>query len=290
MRSLASLMLCCSVLVASVGCTSVAPAVAKVFPGGKSSGPIVDILALWQPGEGRDANGLPTRGFAGQVFFFAAGSKEPVPVAGDVSIVIFDDQGSAEEQSTPLHEFHFRDGVWNELERTSNVGTSYQVFVPYTRAGDHRASCSLRLKYQDAQVGVVLSKPATVVLAGSDDAIPERPPAQIVHKQITPSKMKAEKIDFSSLRQTPKDWRELAAERAQRLDASAKERRAFLAAAEQEKESETRATSAGSFIEQTSYTLAPKRPLSTESLRSTESNSARPNGQTRQRVYKIPLD
>lgn len=180
-------------LVIASGCSSMTTSLPKLTAKPKAEPAIVDVLALWQPGEGRDKNGLPTRGFAGQVFFFAAGSRDPVSVTGDVTVVVFDDQGTLEEQKKPIHEFTFKQGIWRNFEQKTNLGPAYQVFIPYSRLGDHQAICSLRVKYEapDGSGQLALSESASVVLSGS---IPEPTVTpQSLAKRIVPG-LKTERL------------------------------------------------------------------------------------------------
>lgn len=160
--------------------------------------PVTDILALWQPGEGRDASGLPTRGFAGQMFFFTSGTRTPVAITGDVSVLVFDDQGTVEEQQKPIHEFNFRSGVWDSFCQETNLGPAYQLFVPYTRRGPHQASCSLRVKYTGSSGQTILSEAADVVLTGTSPNTTESKPAVRAYTGRQPSKMTSETIDMPS--------------------------------------------------------------------------------------------
>ena len=59
--------------------------------------PAVEILALWQASEGPGPNGVPMRGFAGQIYFFTQSRQAPVLVNGNVRIYLFDDHGSLKE-------------------------------------------------------------------------------------------------------------------------------------------------------------------------------------------------
>lgn len=173
------------------GCTSlkaITPSFAAKPP---TVQPVVDILALWQPGEGRDTQGLPTRGFAGQVFFFAAGSRCPIDIDGDVSVVVFDDFGSLQEQKEPLHEFHFRDGVWQNFRQDTNLGPAFQLFIPYTRDGARQARCSLRVKYADKTGRQVISEAATVLLAGETQTAE---PVEIFGKRPSSRSLKTESL------------------------------------------------------------------------------------------------
>ncbi|MCA9088298.1 MAG: hypothetical protein KDA90_06630 [Planctomycetaceae bacterium] len=129
--------------------------------------PVMDVICLWEAAEGQNLDGLPCRGFAGQVLFFAHGHSEPVLVDGAVTVYVFDDQGDASEQSRPMHEFHFEGPAWNTYGRESSLGAAYQLFVPYTRPGSHHAACAIRVKYQpEGTERATFSKMANVILPG----------------------------------------------------------------------------------------------------------------------------
>lgn len=133
---------------------------------------VVRMACLWQPGEGTGLDGKPTRGFAGQVFFFAAGSDAPVKVDGAVRIYEFDDQGPREEQVKAIHQFDFPPEVWSLYHRDSQWGPSYQVFIPYVRKGSHAADCVLRVRLTAEGRPSVYSEMSTVELSGTKGPAP----------------------------------------------------------------------------------------------------------------------
>lgn len=129
--------------------------------------PVIEVVCLWEPAEGNDLNGLPTRGFAGQVLFFTPGSPQSAKVDGDIRIYVFDDVGNTEERSRPIRQFDFDAGSWNALMRDSDLGASYQLFVPYTRPGQFQANCSVRVRFTPKEGGSpIYSKIAPVALPG----------------------------------------------------------------------------------------------------------------------------
>ncbi len=134
--------------------------------------PAVRMACLWQPGEGTGLDGKPTRGFAGQMFFFAAGSDAPVKVDGAVRVYEFDDQGSREEQVKAIHQFDFPPEVWSLYQRDSQWGPSYQVFIPYVRKGSHAADCALRVRLTAEGQQPVFSEMLTVELSGTKGPAP----------------------------------------------------------------------------------------------------------------------
>ncbi|MCY2968962.1 MAG: hypothetical protein NT069_35940 [Planctomycetota bacterium] len=116
-------------------------------PASGDKNPVVQILPIWQPGEGPGIDGKTTRGFLGQIYFFTANSAVAAKVNGEVWFYLFDDQGTDEEQIKPLHQFQYKAEHWTLLGEQGKLGQVYSVFVPYTRAGYHKAQCGLRVKY-----------------------------------------------------------------------------------------------------------------------------------------------
>jgi hypothetical protein len=160
-------LLCGCLVMTSMGCATLR------FPFGKernvkadSRNPVTQILCLWEPGEGRDPKGMPCRGFAGQIYFLAQRGSLPVEVDGDVRIYEFDDQGTEEEQATPLHTFNFDAGSWQGHLINTTLGPTYNIFIPYMRPGSHQANCALRLRLKSKDYPVVFSDLATIQLVG----------------------------------------------------------------------------------------------------------------------------
>lgn len=151
----------------SAGCATLEIPWLNRMPEASSKNPVVKILSLWEPSEGRDPNGLPCRGFAGQILFLGNRGGTPVKVHGEVSIYVFDDFGTVEEQSRPLHVFEFKGGSWDRHLKVGTLGPAYHVFVPYTRPGGYEANCSIRIKYLPADGSpVVFSDPSNLPLKG----------------------------------------------------------------------------------------------------------------------------
>ena len=128
--------------------------------------PVERIVCIWQPAEGHGLDGLPCRGFAGQIFFFTRGLPTPVVANGEVEIFVFDDQGTPEEQTKPLHEFEFTPEAWTHLLHETQLGPAYSLFVPYPRKGRHEAHCALLVRLKPANGPMVASDMAYVTLPG----------------------------------------------------------------------------------------------------------------------------
>ena len=128
--------------------------------------PVTQVICIWQPSEGRDSSGMPCRGFAGQILFLAGRNSLPVMVEGDVRIYLFDDQGTDEEQTKPIHQYDFDTGSWAPHLTKGTLGPTYSVFVPYTRRGTYEAKCALRVRLKPGDEPAVFSDMAMVPLDG----------------------------------------------------------------------------------------------------------------------------
>jgi hypothetical protein len=135
-------------------------------PEASAKNPVVQITCLWEPSEGRDQDGHPSRGFAGQILFLANKGGTPVKVNGEVSVYVFDDQGTLEEQARPLHHFKFDSLAWSQHLRVGTLGPTYHVFIPYTRKGTFEANCTVRVKLSPADGQPVFSDSCNIPLRG----------------------------------------------------------------------------------------------------------------------------
>src|SRR5579872_5219778 len=136
------------------------------FPKSGPKNPVVRIVGIWQAADGVSGNHA-SRGFSGQILFFDSDTKLPAQVDGEVLVYVFDDQGSAEEQIKPIHEFKYPADTWNAFLGRGPLGATYSVFIPYTRPGLHQANCTLRLRYTPKQGPTIYSDMVQVLLPGA---------------------------------------------------------------------------------------------------------------------------
>ena len=136
------------------------------FPRSGPKNPVVRIVGLWQAAEGIEVNNS-SRGFSGQILFFANEGSQPVQVDGEVRFYVFDDQGTEEEQVKPLHQYDYPAESWNALLGKGPLGATYSVFVPYPRPGFHQANCMLRVRYTPKQGPTIYSEMISIVLQGT---------------------------------------------------------------------------------------------------------------------------
>lgn len=164
-------LLCGYLLFTSIGCAALHLPLGKDrMQKASARNPVVQIICIWQPSEGRDPNGMPCRGFAGQILFLANRGSLPVQVDGNVRIYLFDDQGSVEEQTKPIHQYDFDSPSWALHLTKGTLGPTYSVFVPYTRRGTYEAQCALRVRLKTSDGSTIFSDLASIPLDGRTKA------------------------------------------------------------------------------------------------------------------------
>lgn len=135
-----------------------------------SSNPAVRCLCLWNGGEAEGGAGGPSRGFVGQLYFFNSTDPSPVAVNGDLRVFVFDDVGTKEQQTRPMHEFEITADALQGFVKSTQLGPAYEIFVPYPRPGRNAANCSLRVRLSRADGSRVFSDMAEIKLSGAESA------------------------------------------------------------------------------------------------------------------------
>lgn len=141
----------------------------KDYPIAGTDDPALRVVGTWEASRGLGIRNREARGFAGRIKFLTKTST-PATVDGSLDIYLFDDQGTEEENETPIHRFQYSPEVWAICARKTNDGPIYEVFVPYTRDGNHAAKCDLVVKFTPKDGPAILSDLVTVALHGENQA------------------------------------------------------------------------------------------------------------------------
>ena len=143
-------------------------------PEADAGNPVRKIVCMWEPVQGQGLDGLPTRGFAGQIMFFTHGSPLPATADGKVRVTLHHDRGTREEQTKPLHQFDFPTEAWATHLQESTPGPSYRIFIPYTAKHPWATTCSLRVRLTAPNNGpTVYSEMVHVRLTGLAEKKPD---------------------------------------------------------------------------------------------------------------------
>lgn len=128
---------------------------------------VTKVMCLWESGIGKLPNG-PKRGILGQVLFLEGTSDVPVEVDGSVTVYLFDDQGTPEQQAKPIQKLVLTPEELQATHMETSVGHSYHIPVPYLRNHDLAATCALRVKYTSPNGDTTYSDLNSVYLEGKD--------------------------------------------------------------------------------------------------------------------------
>ncbi len=129
---------------------------------------LAKIVTIWEPSQGKDMNGLNSRGFAGQILFFGAGNESGARVRGKVLISLYDDyQPELLEEPTLLHRFEFDADAWEMHRGEGTLGHSYSVFIPYVNTENKdQVNCALKVEIQPDGGMPISSRETEVLLPG----------------------------------------------------------------------------------------------------------------------------
>jgi hypothetical protein len=158
-------------LVAACGCSSLGSIAdlnpfAKKYVTADAKNPAIEVACIWQPDEGTNENGIPTRGFAGQVFFFTRSGTEPALVDGTMRVYLFADRGTPEERGKPIKQFDFTPEAWALHATLTSLGPGYGVFIPYPQSEPYQVRCQLRARFTPKEGPTLWSEAVTITLEG----------------------------------------------------------------------------------------------------------------------------
>lgn len=165
----------CALLVFVSGCSSTGalfshPAQLVKDPGRLIGRPkleqnVVRIVSLWEAASGKDPDGKPARGFAGQILFFGPDSQTGVRVKGKVVVYEFDEYDPESlDEPEPVHSFTFEPDAWDLHRTEGTLGHSYSCFIPYMKRHRDQVNCGLKVEFINDQGQRVSSEIVEVLL------------------------------------------------------------------------------------------------------------------------------
>jgi hypothetical protein len=146
------------------GCSSFELSRPQAFLKGSRHHVASRCLCLWQAADEMGDTGKARKGFAGQIYFFAAGNASPVKVDGDVTVFVYENHESGGSLGQPIAEYPFNSEQWNQFLSESEIGPGYALFAPYPRSGVTEANCALRVRLTRPDGSEVLSEVSAIRL------------------------------------------------------------------------------------------------------------------------------
>ena len=148
------------------GCTTLPKPDMSAF---RLPGPVSTVVAAWEPAVSNGEN--PMRGFGGRVYFYDQDQTRPVKIEGTVVVYLFDEDDRAQGDNKPNEGIVFSEKALKskEIYKKSELGHSYNLWIPYDAAGPEGSArkVSLIVRYIPKKGGASpVSKQATVHLPG----------------------------------------------------------------------------------------------------------------------------
>jgi len=134
----------------------------------KPPGPVVTVVAAWEPAVSNGEN--PMRGFGGRVYLYDQEMSRPVKAKGMLVVYIFDEEGRLPGDEKPNEGLVFDDKTLDSkgIYKKSKMGHSYNLWVPVDAAGPDGPAkkVSLIVRYIPEKGSSVVSSQATAHLPG----------------------------------------------------------------------------------------------------------------------------
>jgi hypothetical protein len=123
--------------------------------------PIWADTVLHQPGK------PGVRGFGGRLYFYQDQESDPVKVAGNVSVYVFDGENLQAGSSAPLKKYLVTASQLESHYSKTGLGHSYSIWVPWGQVGGPSRTLSLIVRFDGVDGGTVLGEASTELLPGT---------------------------------------------------------------------------------------------------------------------------
>ena len=123
------------------------------------------MAVIWHDATATQSGSTPTRGFGGRIYFYNYEEK-PIEVDGELVIYGYDDTDSDQRKSSPDKKFVFEA---HELERhvgESDLGVSYNIWIPWDKVGDFRKNIGLVAVFKGTKGEIVKGGHSVNILPG----------------------------------------------------------------------------------------------------------------------------
>lgn len=124
--------------------------------------PIWTDTVLHQPGQ------KGVRGFGGRIYFYEGGDEKPVAVDGNITVYAFDGDFKADDPSKPLKKYIVTAEQLKDLQSTTKLGVSYNIWIPWEEVGGASRKLTLIARFDGTLGGTVISDSSTKLLPGID--------------------------------------------------------------------------------------------------------------------------
>ncbi len=123
------------------------------------------LMVVWTDAVQNIPGQPPRRGCGGRLYFFDRKSR-PIPVDGTLIVYAFDDAVPSSDGARPQARFVFSADQFTKSFSESELGASYNVWVPWDTLGNPQKKLTLITVFRDGAGKVIKADPASVVLPG----------------------------------------------------------------------------------------------------------------------------
>ena len=145
------------------------------------------IAIVWRDAVYTEPGKLPTRGFGGRVYFYGE-DNEPVEVEGELTVFGYDDSNESMKSKVANRKFVYEGNHLKHYFRETDLGPSYDVWIPWDAVGGERKNISLVPVFRTEEGNLLRGELARNILPGKKP-LPgiERVNEEIASKRATSS-------------------------------------------------------------------------------------------------------
>jgi hypothetical protein len=129
------------------------------------------IVASWTDTVLYQPNQVPMRGFGGRLLFYSGDKPEPIKVGGTLTVYVFDDTNSDQNNVKPDRKYVFTKDQLPAHFSKSKLGNSYSVWLPWDEMGGPQKDVSVIARFTPEKGSVVVSEQTKQILPGKPQAI-----------------------------------------------------------------------------------------------------------------------
>jgi len=131
--------------------------------------PPVRMVAVWTDAVMNQPGQPGVRGVGGRVMFYGKESDVPITANGTLSVYAYDDSDASDGGSSaaPARKFVFLPEQFSKRRSTSQIGDSYNVWLPWDEVGSPQRQLTLIARFEPQEGPPVLSDPTRQLLPGT---------------------------------------------------------------------------------------------------------------------------
>ena len=152
----------------------------------KPASPPTRIVSIWSPDVLNTQGQVSTQGFGGRLYFYDAENK-PVPVDGQLIIHAYDDSKNTDSGNTiPDKKFVFTAEQLKRHHGTSELGSSYSIWIPWQPVGGMQRQISLVPTFSSSTGIRLVGNQTQNLLPGKKSAVPHAMQKQYARQASPP--------------------------------------------------------------------------------------------------------